>query len=87
MAQADEFNNAANTSISVILDTLKSQSIALDTAVRRLSGDQVEGAPMAMGAEEPAAAMGTTPAEEPADTFQSTDAAAGGTEPLGRERR
>ena len=86
MAQADEFNNAANSSIAVILDTLKSQSIALDTAVRRLSGDQVEGAAMPMAAEEPAAEPGTTPAAEP-ETFQATGAAAGGTEPLGRERR
>lgn len=87
VSQADEFNGAANTALSTMLETLKSQKDALDMAYRKMSGQEVGGAPMSMpGAEMPAPEIG---GEEPeaGDEFGATAAAAGGTAPLGRERR
>lgn len=81
--QAEEFNRAANASITAILETLRNQANTLDQAVRRLSGDEISGAPMDSD-------MGSPDFDLPEPnepTLQATDAAAGGTEPLGRERR
>lgn len=89
MAQADEFNGAANGALSSVLETLKAQKEAIEMAYRKLSGEQVPGTTdMAMGGGAPAA-----PAAEPVapevggDEFGATAAAAGGAAPLGRERR
>jgi len=81
--QASAFNQSANASIATILETLKAQADALDLATRQLAGD--EGVPMSAPGGMPAEVPAEVPAEEP--TLQATGAAAGGTEPLGRERR
>lgn len=89
MAQADEFNAAANGALSSVLETLKAQKEAIEMAYRKLSGEQVPGtADMAIGGEVPAASAAEPVAPEVGgDQFGATAAAAGGTAPLGRERR
>jgi len=81
--QASAFSTAANASIATVLETLKAQADALDLATRQLAGD--EAGPMSAAGTAPAGMPVEMPAEEP--TLQATGAAAGGTEPLGRERR
>jgi len=81
--QADSFKEAAFASLSTLLTTLQQQQDTLDLAVRTLAGE--EGTAMAMP-EAPVSdldQLGTVP--EP--TFQATAGAAGGTAPMGRERR
>jgi hypothetical protein len=92
-AQADQFKSTVSTALSGLMDSLNGARDALDQGARGLAGEPVE--PMGMGAAPaPAADMG---AEMPApdlssdfddtDEFAATDAAAGGEEELGRERR
>lgn len=89
MAQADEFNSAANGALSAMLETLKAQKDALDMAYRKMSGQEIGAPDMAVPGTEPAApATGVAPdAGAEGDEFGATAAAAGGTAPLGRERR
>lgn len=80
--QADAFKATASSALSVLLTTMQAQHDALDMAVRALAGE--EGVGMAM----PEAPMSDLDQQmEPEPTFQTTPGAAGGTEPLGRERR
>lgn len=92
VAQADEFNAAANGALGTMLETLKSQKDALDMAYRKMSGQEVGAPDMAVAGTEPAApesgAEVASPEAAPGeDQFGATAAAAGGTAPLGRERR
>lgn len=82
MEQANSFKSAADSALTAILGVLKEQHEALEMAVRGLAGDEVP-TPMDMGAEP--APMGGEEMPEP--TFPTTDAAAGGSAPLGRETR
>lgn len=84
MDQANQYKSAADSALSSILEVLKSQHESLEMAVRGLSGDEVP-APMAMGGD-----MGGDKGDfgaEPESTFPTSDAAAGGPAPLGREPR
>jgi len=86
--QADEFNSAVNAALGTMLETLKAQKDALDTAYRKMSGQEVGGADMSMPGAELAPAPEAPEAPEGAqDQFGATAPAAGGTAPLGRERR
>lgn len=89
VAQADGFNAAANSALGTMLETLKAQKDALDMAYRKMSGQEVGAPDMAMPGTEPMAPeMGDELEGEPeGDQFGATAAAAGGTAPLGRERR
>jgi hypothetical protein len=83
--QADEFNSAVNAALGTMLETLKAQKDALDMAYRKMSGQEVGGAEMAMPGAEPAPAPEAP--EATGDQFGATAPAAGGTATLGRERR
>jgi hypothetical protein len=89
--QADAFKNAVGATLDQLMQNLQSAREGVDTGVRVLSGEAVD-QPMALpgddlGAELPPPPESDFDAEEPADGFAATDAAAGGTETLGRELR
>lgn len=89
-AQADQFKTTATGALQGLMDALNTARDSLDNGSRQLAGEQVA-APMALGG---AGAVGG--AEMPApgpdleaggEDFATADAAAGGEEELGRERR
>lgn len=99
--QAETFKGAVNAFLSNLYQSLQTGREQADTAVRQLAGEQTD-MPMDMGGPdlggeaglggEPGADLGGdlgTPPESDMDTdgFGATDAAAGGEEELGRERR
>jgi len=92
--QADGFKTSVGMALSTLSQQLGQARESLDGAARALTGEQQP--PMAMPGDEPAmqdpglddGSMGDLGAEAPADdAFGGADAAAGGTEDLGRERR
>lgn len=91
--QAEAFKNAVGTTLETLMSGLQAAREGVDSGVRVLSGEQVDN-PMALPGDElggdmtdlPPAPMSDLDAEE-ADGFAATDAAAGGTETLGREKR
>jgi hypothetical protein len=70
--QAEAFKGAITPVLSSLYQSLQSGRESSDTAVRQLAGEQVAPNDMSMGGE---------------DGFDATDAAVGGEEELGRERR
>lgn len=87
-AQADNFKNTAQGALQGLMDALNVARDSLDQGSRALAGEQVA-QPMAMGADLEADLETGLPADdlEATDDFASVDAAAGGEEELGRERR
>jgi hypothetical protein len=100
--QADAFKMAIAPVLASLYETMTSGRETADTAVRSLSGEQVGMGDMSMGGEPDAGLganlppvdggdeLGAAPDSDfDADTdgFDATDAAAGGEEELGRERR
>lgn len=91
--QADQFKNTVGGLLTSMVDQLTQAREQADGAARSLAGEQAAPA-MAMpgvpGAEvaapAPEVGMGEVPTPEP-DQFAATDAAAGGTEAMGREKR
>jgi hypothetical protein len=96
--QAEAFKGAITPVLSSLYQSLQSGRESSDTAVRSLAGEQVAPTDMSLGGEEPA--LGAAPADDnlgdlgvapesdfDTDSFNATDAAAGGEEELGRERR
>jgi len=93
--QAEGFKNAVGSTLSTLMQNLQTAREGVDNGVRILSGEAVD-QPMAMPAIGDQTGMDagmTTPAPESdldsdeTDGFGATDAAAGGAEELGRERR
>lgn len=93
-AQADGFKSKAQEALNNLLTVLNTTRESLDSGARQLAGE--EAAPeMGMGAgelpapePEPGPEGNDLDLEEPAgDDFEASAAAAGGNEPLGRERR
>ena len=94
--QAESFKSAVGETLNTLMQNLQAAREGVDTGVRVLSGEQVDN-PMAMPGDELGGAdMGEMPAEplpasdldaEESDGFAATDAAVGGAEELGRERR
>ena len=92
--QADGFKNAVGETLATLMTNLQQAREGVDNGVRILSGEQVDN-PMAMGGAPdmggelpPVPGMSDLDQEEPeGDGFAASDAAAGGTEELGRERR
>lgn len=92
-AQADSYKTTVTTALQGLMEALNGARDALDQGARGLAGEPVE--PMAMGGVAVAAAApaGEMPAPDLGsdfdgeDEFSATDAAAGGEEELGRERR
>lgn len=90
-AQADSFKQTAQAALQGLMDSLNGARDALDQGSRALAGEQVE-QPMDLGGAAPVDDLNTPlPGEESdldgEDDFAATDAAAGGEEELGRERR
>jgi len=91
--QADAFKSAMTPVLANLYQSLTTSRESSDTAARALAGEQVE-QPMDMGLDTPAPAGELPPPEgdqsdfdADADGFDATDAAVGGEEELGRERR
>lgn len=90
--QADMFKNTVSQLLSSMVDQLSQAREQADNASRQLAGEQVAPGGMAMPgtAPAPAAPMPAAPdlgPESDMDEFNATDAAAGGAEELGREKR
>lgn len=89
--QAEGFKNAVGETLSTLMQNLQTAREGVDNGVRILSGEAVD-QPMVMPAAGEDAGM-TPPAPESdldsdeTDGFGATDAATGGAEELGRERR
>jgi len=80
-AQADAFKNSVTSALQGLMDGLNTARDALDSGARALAGEQVS---------TPDSNMPKVPDFDDfdqEDDFSATDAAAGGTEPLGRARR
>jgi hypothetical protein len=95
--QAETFKTGISPMLADLYQALSTARESSDTAVRQLSGEQVA-APMDMGMGADQGMAGAVPPEggmdsdldadiAPADGFDATDAAVGGDEELGRERR
>jgi hypothetical protein len=80
MQQAQQFRDTVSASLTELLGSVQQHYETLNMAARTLAGEPVEAAPQM-------AEPGAVPAEPQADEFNAADAAAGGTEPMGRERR
>jgi uncharacterized protein YicC (UPF0701 family) len=92
--QSEAFKSAVGETLSTLMQNLQAAREGVDNGVRVLSGEQVD-QPMAMPGDQPADMGGELPPPPPAsdldadetDAFGATDAAVGGTEELGREKR
>ena len=86
---ADQFKNTMTQLLADLTSTLGQARETADNSARQLAGEQVPGAaagmPMPGGPE--AAGMPDEMGMEEPDAFGAQDAAAGGTEPVGREKR
>ena len=94
--QADQFKGTVSAALQELMTSLNGARDALDQGARGLAGEQVAPAPMDLGTPAPAGDElgGELPVDDlssdldtEGDGFDATDAAAGGTEALGRERR
>jgi hypothetical protein len=89
-AQADQFKNTTQSALQGLMDALNGARDALDQGARALAGEQMP-EPMDLGTPAPAAGPGDLEPEvsdfDSEDEFAATDAATGGEEELGRERR
>ena len=91
-AQADSFKGTVTAALQGLMDALNNARDSLDNGARGLAGEQVAPAPMGGLGASGAAPAGLDAEMPPAgldagDGFDATDAAAGGAEELGRERR
>jgi len=93
--QADAFKGAMNPVLANLYQALTTSRESSDTAARALAGEQID-QPMDMGLGNELPSMGGEPTapegeqsdlDADADGFDATDAAVGGEEELGRERR
>ena len=94
--QAEAFKNAVGTTLDTLMQNLQSAREGVDNGVRVLSGEQLDN-PMTMpgdaGADLSGGDAGLPPAPgsdldaDETDGFGATDAAVGGAEELGREKR
>lgn len=97
MAEADQFKQAMGQLLTTISQELGTARETADSSARALAGEDMAGGGMGMGMGGPGDmgamdAMNTAPSlGEPSDLdsdeFGATDAASGGLEPIGREKR
>jgi hypothetical protein len=90
-AQAEGFKGKAQEALNNLLTVLNTTRESLDAGARQLAGEE---SPEDMGIGEPVAEPATPPVDNDLDAdeledddFEASAAAAGGDEPLGRERR
>lgn len=84
--QAQTFGTATSTILNDVLTSVRNAREQMDASVRTLAGDEVS-APMKVAGTPPAADAALNLDDEETDGFAASDAAAGGTNPLGREAR
>jgi gas vesicle protein len=91
--QSEAFKSAVGETLNTLMQNLQAAREGVDNGVRVLSGEAVD-QPMAMPGDQPADMSGELPPppgsdldQEEGDAFGATDAAVGGTEELGREKR
>lgn len=89
--QADGFKNAVGATLDTLMQNLQDAREGVDKGVRILSGEAVDN-PMDMpgddlGSDLPPAPTSDLDSDETSDGFAATDAAVGGAEELGREKR
>jgi hypothetical protein len=90
--QAEAFKGAVGETLNTLMQNLQAAREGVDNGVRVLSGEQVD-QPMDLGGDLSGGDAGLPPAPgsdldaEETDGFGATDAAVGGAEELGRERR
>lgn len=89
MQEAETFKNSMGDLLSQVSQSLGQARETADSSARALAGEDMGGgmAPIQPGAELGASSDLDMDADMGADEFGATDAAAGGTEPLGREKR
>ncbi len=90
MEQADAFKASVAPMLDTLAQSLQQSREGADQAARALAGEQVAPTDMTMPGDDIAGELppeSDLDVEEPADEFAATDAAAGGDEELGRERR
>lgn len=89
LEDADQFKNAMTQLLADLASTLGQARETADVSSRQLAGESVASAPTEMPL--PSAPTGMEPSdmdmETPDDDFAATDAAAGGPETVGREKR
>jgi hypothetical protein len=89
-AQADSYKSTVTSALQGLMDALNGARDALDNGARVLAGEQPDQG-MSMGSPAPGPDLEAMPPEgsdlDTDDGFGATDAAAGGEEELGRERR
>lgn len=89
--QADSFKNAVGTTLQALMDNLQQARAGVDSGVGILTGTGPQ--PMDLGGDDAALAGGELPPvpmsdlDSDTDGFAATDAAVGGSEELGREKR
>lgn len=86
-AQADSYKNTVTSALQGLMDALNSARDALDSGARVLAGEEMAAPMLGAGPE-----VGEVPpppegSDFDTDEFAAADAAAGGEEPVGRERR
>lgn len=86
---ADQFKSSMGQLLTDLASTLAQARETADTSARQLAGEEVGGvaAPGAMPLPAGPESMPASDMDTDLDTFAATDAAAGGTEPVGREKR
>jgi hypothetical protein len=90
MSQAQAYKGSVGTAVTELLTQLTAARDQLESSYLTLTGQQTSSDMAMPAAAEPAAgaeAMPPEDAQDSGDDFAATDAEAGGTEPLGRERR
>lgn len=91
--QAESYKGATTTALQGLIDSLGQAREALDNGARGLAGEQVAPDTMALGGDEADLGLDaelppeTSDLDAEGDGFDASDAAAGGDEELGRERR
>lgn len=91
--QAESYKGATTTALQGLIDSLGQAREALDNGARGLAGEQVAPSTMDLGGAEADLSLDanlppeTSDLDGEGDGFDATDAAAGGDEELGRERR
>lgn len=91
MQQADAFKNSVGTLLASMVDQLSAARESADQAARALAGEEMPNQSMNMGSAAgsmPSGSMaGEMGSDMDTDNFTATDAAAGGPEIMGREKR
>jgi len=90
MSQAQAYKGSVGTAVTELLTQLTAARDQLESSYLTLTGQQTSSDMAMPAAAEPAPgaeAMPPEDAQDSGDDFAATDAEAGGTEPLGRERR